>query len=218
MKRKCALEALKYIQDGMIVGLGGGSTVAYLVEYLAQEKKDIQVVTPSYQTAQLCLQYQLPLLPTWSVDHVDIAFDGCDEVDLNLNALKSGGAIHTKEKIIASMAKQYILLVDESKVYETLPFHHSVTLEIIPESMAIVKKQIEQLGGQVQMHSSKAKDGMTISDHGNFIMEASFQQVKDIHKLNDDLNRIVGIIETSLFVGLVTSVLSVDDAHVRVIK
>ena len=153
MKRKCALEALKYIQDGMIIGLGGGSTVAYLVEYLSQEKKDIQVVTPSYQTAQLCLQYQLPLLPTWSVDNIDIAFDGCDEVDLKLNALKSGGAIHTKEKIIAAMAKQYVLLVDESKVYETLPFHHSVTLEIIPESMSIVKKQIEQLGGKVHMRS-----------------------------------------------------------------
>ena len=111
MKRKCALEALKYIQDGMIIGLGGGSTVAYLVEYLSQEKKDIQVVTPSYQTAQLCLQYQLPLLPTWSVDNIDIAFDGCDEVDLKLNALKSGGAIHTKEKIIAAMAKQYLSLI-----------------------------------------------------------------------------------------------------------
>lgn len=218
MKRKCALEALKYIQDGMIIGLGGGSTVAYLVEYLSQEKKDIQVVTPSYQTAQLCLQYQLPLLPTWSVDNIDIAFDGCDEVDLKLNALKSGGAIHTKEKIIAAMAKQYVLLVDESKVYETLPFHHSVTLEIIPESMSIVKKQIEQLGGKVHMRSSKAKDGFTMSDHGNFIMDASFQHVKDIKKLNNDLNNIVGIVETSLFVGLVTSVISVDDAHVRIIK
>ena len=68
------------------------------------------------------------------------------------------------------------------------------------------------------MRSSKAKDGFTMSDHGNFIMDASFQHVKDIKKLNNDLNNIVGIVETSLFVGLVTSVISVDDAHVRVIK
>lgn len=69
----------------------------------------------------LCLKHQLCVVPTWSVDHVDIAFDGCDEVDLRLNALKSGGAIHTKEKIIASMANDYVLLVDESKVFEKLP-------------------------------------------------------------------------------------------------
>lgn len=218
MKQRCAREALKYIKNGMIVGLGGGSTISYLVEYLEKENLDIQVVTPSYQTAQLCIEHHLTVLPTWSIDHIDIAFDGCDEVDLKLNALKSGGAIHTKEKIIASMADQYILLVDESKVYEKLPFNKSITLEVIPEAKAYVTKQIEKLGGIVSMRTSQAKDGYTISDHGNFIMEAKFENVKDIEKLNDDFNRITGIVDTSLFVNIVSGVLSVDDGHVRVIK
>lgn len=217
MKQKCAREALKYIENGMTVGLGGGATISYLVEYLEKENLDIQVVTPSYQTASLCLEHHLTVLPTWSVDHIDIAFDGCDEVDLKLNALKSGGAIHTKEKIIAAMADQYILLVDESKVYEKLPFYKSVTLEVIPEAKAYVTKQIEKLGGIVSMRTSKAKDGYTISDHGNFIMEAKFNNVEDIEKLNHDFNQITGIVDTSLFVGVVTSVLSVDDGYVRVI-
>lgn len=218
MKQRCAREALKYIKNGMIIGLGGGSTISYLVEYIEKENLDIKVVTPSYQTAQLCIEHHLCLLPTWSVDHIDIAFDGCDEVDLKLNALKSGGAIHTKEKIIASMADQYILLVDESKVFEKLPFHKSMTLEVIPEAKSYVTKQIEMLNGTVSMRRSNAKDGYTISDHGNFIMEAKFEDVEDIEKLNNDLNHIVGIVDTSLFVKIATSVLSVDDGHVRVIK
>lgn len=218
MKKRCAREALKYIKNGMIIGLGGGSTIAYLVEYLAERQWNGQIVTPSYQTASLCIAHHLHVIPTWSIDHIDVAFDGCDEVDLQLNALKSGGAIHTKEKIIASMADHYVLLVDESKVFESLPFNHSVTLEVIPEAMGYVQKQIALLDGEVSMRKSSAKDGYTVSDHGNFIMEAKFKDVKDIQKLNDALNQIVGIVETSLFVGLVSFVLSVDDMHVRVIK
>ncbi|MDO5352989.1 MAG: ribose 5-phosphate isomerase A [Succinatimonas sp.] len=218
MKRRCAKEALKYIENGMIVGLGGGSTISYLVEYLEKENLDIQVVTPSHQTAMLCLEHHLTVLPTWSVSCIDVAFDGCDEVDLNLNALKSNGAIHTKEKIIASMAKQYILLVDESKVYERLPFYKSVTLEVIPEAKSYVIKQVEKLGGKVSMRTSQAKDGVTISDHGNFIMDVKFDKVKDVIKLDNDLRGIVGIIDTSLFVDVVTSVLSVDEKCVHVIK
>lgn len=218
MKKRCAKEALKYIKDGMVVGLGGGSTIQFLVEFIEEANLNIQVVTPSYQTASLCLEHHLNVLPTWSVDHVDIAFDGCDEVDLKLNALKSGGAIHTKEKIIASMASQYVLLVDEQKVFEKLPFKHSVTIEIIPESLSYVKKALMALGAKVTMRKSGAKDGYTISDHGNFIMEAMFEQVEDIEKLNQDLLQIAGIVDTSLFVNKVDFVLSVDEDSVRIIK
>ena len=127
MKERCALAALKYIKPGMVVGLGGGSTISYLVKFIKEENIDIKVVTPSFQTAKCCIENGLNLIPAWSIDHIDIAFDGCDEVDLSLNALKSGGAIHTKEKIIASMADEYVLLVDESKVFEKLPFNRFVS-------------------------------------------------------------------------------------------
>ncbi|WP_455684385.1 ribose 5-phosphate isomerase A [Thomasclavelia sp.] len=218
MKKRCALEALKYIKQHMVVGLGGGSTIRYLVEFLEEKKLDIQIVTPSYQTAALCVKHHLHVVPTWSVGHVDIAFDGCDEVDLKLNALKSGGAIHTKEKIIASMADDYVLLVDESKVFETLPFDHSVTIELIPESMSYVKKELEKLGAVVSMRKSHAKDGYTVSDHGNFIMEAKFTGVKNVQQLNQDMKNITGIVDTSLFVGKATFALSVDEGSVRVIR
>lgn len=218
MKERCALAALKYIKPGMIVGLGGGSTISYLVKFIQEKNIDIQVVTPSFQTAQCCIESGLNLIPTWSIDHVDIAFDGCDEVDLSLNALKSGGAIHTKEKIIASMADDYVLLVDESKVFEKLPFQHTVTLEVALEAMNYVKKEVALLGGQVSIRQSSAKDGYTVSDYGHVIMEAKFDCVDDIEQLNKNLNQITGIIDTSLFSGIATMAISVDDSHVRVIE
>lgn len=217
MKERCALKAVEYIKDGMTVGLGGGSTISYLVKFINEKKLNVKVITPSFNTAKLCVENNLTLLPAWSVDHLDIAFDGCDEVDLKLNALKSGGAIHTKEKIIASMADQYVLLVDESKVFEKLPFNHSITLEVIKEAIGYVTKQIELLGGKVTLRTSKAKDGFTVSDHGNVIMEAKFDQVENIALLDQQLNQITGIIDTSLFVNQATMVLSVDDSHVRII-
>ena len=217
MKERCALKAVEYIKDGMTIGLGGGSTISYLVKFINEKKLNVKVVTPSFNTAKLCVENNLTLLPVCSVDHLDIAFDGCDEVDLKLNALKSGGAIHTKEKIIASMADQYVLLVDESKVFEKLPFDHSITLEVIKEAISYVTKQIESLGGKVTLRISGAKDGFTVSDHGNVIMEAKFDQVENIALLDQQLNKITGIIDTSLFVNQATMVLSVDDSHVRII-
>jgi len=126
MKQLCAKEALKYIKDGMCIGLGGGSTIGYLAEYLAKEERKITVVTPSDDTAELCKNLGLMVLSLEMTAHINIAFDGCDELDKELNALKANGAIHTKEKIIASMAEKYVLLIDESKFYDTLPLKDSV--------------------------------------------------------------------------------------------
>lgn len=98
MKKKCALYASILVKDGMVVGLGGGSTIQYLIDYV--KDKDIQVVTPSAKTALKAQKEGLTVLNTQYVDHVDIAFDGCDEVDSHLNALKSGGGIHTQEKLL----------------------------------------------------------------------------------------------------------------------
>lgn len=217
MKKRCAHEALKLIKDGMVVGLGGGTTISYLVEFIQEKNLDIKVVSPSMTTLQLCIKYGLIVLPTWSIHHVDIAFDGCDEVDLDLNCLKSGGAIHTKEKIIASMADEYILLVDESKVYEKLPFHLPIALEVLPDALSYVMNCLSQLGAMVKVRQTNQKDGGIISDNGNYIIDALFNNVKDIQQLNSQLSSICGIVETSLFYHIATKVIAVDENHTRYI-
>lgn len=211
MKQRCAKEAFKMIKDHSIVGLGGGSTIGYLVDEIANSSLDVRIVTPSFQTECLCLEKGLHIIPTHSVADVDIAFDGCDEVDRQLNALKSGGGIHTKEKIIGTMAKEYVLLVDESKVYDTLAFEHPVVLEIVKDSYQSVVKQVTNLGGNCKIRSSSNKDGGIISDQSLLLVDAMFDHVKDIKKLHDDLKAIVGVLEISLFVNVATKALIVKE-------
>lgn len=211
MKRRCAEEAFKMIPQQGVIGLGGGSTIGFLIDILAKSNHDVKIVTPSFQSEQHCLNKGLQVVPLHSVDHVDIAFDGCDEVDRQLHALKSGGGIHTKEKIIGSMADDYVLLVDESKVFDTLAFSHPVVLEIVKESYAYVVKQVDALGGQCHIRSASNKDGGIISDQGLLLLDVTFQQVDDIEMLHDALRRIVGVLEISLFVNVATKALIVKE-------
>lgn len=208
MKKNCAKYASKFIKDGMVVGLGGGSTIQYLIDYV--KDKDIQVVTPSVKTALKAQKEGLTVLNTQYVDHVDIAFDGCDEVDFNLNALKSGGGIHTQEKIIASMANEYIVLIDESKFHETLAFKTPVVVEVLPKAYGIVKKKLQLLNGNVVERVSDNKDGIMISDEGNLLLDVYFTDVNDISKLNQTLLMMPGVVDTSLFVDMITGIIMVN--------
>lgn len=212
MKKKCALYASKLVKDGMVVGLGGGSTISYLIDYV--KDKDIKVVSPSSKTVLLAQQAGLTVLNTQYVDHVDIAFDGCDEVDSHLNALKSGGGIHTQEKIIASMADEYIVLVDESKFHETLTFQVPVVVEVLPKAYSIVKKKLEELNGIVEWRSASNKDGFLMSDEGNILLDVYFDGVQDIRLLNQTLLMMPGVVDTSLFVDILTGMILVNDKSV----
>lgn len=207
MKKRCAKAALALIEDGMVVGLGGGETIGYLVEYLSQSGKNVKVVTPSFVTEQYCVQMGLELLPLWSVGHVDLSFDGCDEVDHHMNALKSGGAIHTREKLIASMSDRYVLLIDESKYFDTLPFKHNITCEVLKEAYGYVSRRIDEMGGTLVLRPNKSKAGPVMSDDGHFIVDVHFDKIEDINELNNELNNIEGLIASSLFVGLVTDLI-----------
>ena len=212
MKKKCALYASKLVKDGMVVGLGGGSTISYLIDYV--KDKEIKVVSPSSKTVLLAQQAGLTVLNTQYVDHVDIAFDGCDEVDLHLNALKSGGGIHTQEKIIASMADEYIVLVDESKFHKILTFQVPVVVEVLPKAFSIVKKKIEELNGNVLLRTASNKDGFLMSDEGNILFDVYFKNVEDIRLLNQTLLMMPGIVDTSLFVDILTGMILVNDMGV----
>ena len=212
MKKKCALYASKLVKDGMVVGLGGGSTISYLIDYV--KDKDIKVVSPSSKTVLLAQKMGLTVLNTQYVDHVDIAFDGCDEVDSHLNALKSGGGIHTQEKIIASMADEYIVLVDESKFHETLAFKVPVVVEVLPKAYSVVKKKLEKLNGNVELRTASNKDGFLMSDEGNILLDVYFDGVQDIRLLNQTLLMMPGVVDTSLFVDILTGMILVNDMGV----
>ena len=218
MKKRCALKALELIEDGMTIGLGGGSTISFLISFIRDAQRDVQIVTPSYSTASLCAEAGLTVIPTHLVPQIDIAFDGCDEVDWSLNALKSGGAIHTKEKIIASLAKDYVLLVDETKVFQDLYFDVPVALEVIPEARLYVSNEMKKLCAEVAERKSSAKDGITMSDNGNLIMDAYFKPTVNLKELNGRLKQMVGVVDTSLFYQIATKMIVATETTTKIIE
>lgn len=218
IKKKCAKEALKFITNNTTIGLGGGSTISYLIDYIKKEDLQVRIVTPSFKTRMLCLQNGLTVLHTSAVDHISVAFDGCDEVDKNLHALKSGGGIHTKEKIIASMADDYILLVDNTKVVNTLTFKHPVVLEILEDSLHYVEKKVVKMGGKFGIRTCSSKDGVTISDNGNLLVDVYFQNVENHCTLEKNLKKICGVIDSSLFTNVVTKVVIASENDIKVLS
>lgn len=218
-KKACAREALKHIKSGTVIGLGGGSTISYLISYIKEEPNlQVKVVTPSAGIRMKCLQNGLEVLHISSVDHISTAFDGCDQLDEGLNALKSGGGIHTKEKLIASMAEDYILLADDTKLKHRLTFEHPVVLEILEDSLAYVQKKVTELGGKPSIRSSSAKDGFVITENGNLLLDVFFEQTEDIARLEDELQRICGVVDTSLFVHMATKAIIAGENGVRLLS
>lgn len=205
MKRLCAKAALEYVPDHEIVGLGGGETISYLCEYIKNAGKDIKVVTPSENTKKVCEKLGLTVVDTSDVQHIKTAFDGCDQVDHNLNAYKSTGGIHTKEKIIAKMAEEYVLLVDESKVTRTLNCEVPIVLEIVPEAVRYVSCEAQKLGAEVSKRD----------DH---LLELKFKTINDFKTLDEQLKKITGVIETSLFYQVAAKAIVAGKDNITVIE
>jgi len=221
LRELCATKAMEYIKNNTIVGLGAGRNIACLIELISKGAEDnlrIKVVTPSDHTKNLCIKNGIELIPTCFVDEIDVAFDGCGEVDEEFYASKGGGGVFTKEKIIASMAKEYILLIDEQKLKKELSCNHSVSLEVVKDSLGYVSKMARNLGGNPVVRTTNNKDGYVVTDDGNFLLDIKFENVKDFKKLNDNLNDIVGVIGTSLFMREATKLIVAGENGVRVIS
>lgn len=218
MKQKCAKEAFAMIEDGMTIGLGGGRTIAFLIEEIKKSGKRVVAVTPSQDTMELCIQHHIPVQSLEVTSQIDLGFDGCDEVDLHLNALKSNGGIHTREKIAASMAKDYILLADEEKYSESLTFEHPVAIEVIPSARAYVKKCLEEMGAHVTERRSGSKTGYVISDDGNYLMDARFSEILPLEELDRRLNGLPGIVGHSLFYQIASKAIIAGKQGIRIVE
>lgn len=222
LRRVCAEKAMEYIKNNTVIGLGAGRNIACLIELLGKEIKKnnlkIKVVTPSLNTKSLCVKCGIEVIPTCFVEEIDVAFDGCGQVDEKFYASKGGGGVFTKEKIIGSMAKEYILLIDEQKLVKDLNCEQSISLEVFKDSLGYVCKMIKNLDGNPEIRTSSNKDGYTITDDGNFLVDVIFKNVMDFKKLNERLREIVGVIETSLFTQEVTKLIVAGNNGVRVIS
>ncbi len=212
MKKLVAKEALKYIEDDMIVGLGTGSTTAYFIKMLGkmimnEELFDVYGLPTSYQARILALESGVPVVSLDEVDAIDIAVDGADEVDPHLNLIKGRGAALTMEKIIEYRAGTFLVLVDESKLVEYLGQKMPVPIEVIPAAWRVIKEELEVFNATAELRMGVKKDGPVVTDNGNFILDAKFEGIEDPLDLEIELNNIPGVVENGIFADIADIVL-----------
>ena len=213
MKKAVAQAALDQIQDGMILGLGSGSTAALMIEALAQkiksgEIKDVVGVTTSFQGEVLATELEIPLKALSSVSGIDLAIDGADEVDPSFQLIKGGGACHVQEKLVAALAKKFIVVVDSSKLVEKLNLDFKLPVEVLPSAWKQVQKTLEELEGAGDLRMAQKKAGPIVTDQGNLILDVIFKNgIDQPALLESQINNIPGVLENGLFVNLADEVL-----------
>lgn len=225
LKQLVGVTAAQEVQSGMIVGLGTGSTTAYMIEELgarlaAGTLREIVGVPTSFQASVLAKKYGIPLRTLDDVSKIDIAIDGADEVDPAKNLIKGGGAAHTREKVIDALADLFIVVVDQSKLVQKLGSTFAVPVEVIPMAIAPVTRAIEQLGGKPELRMGVKKVGPVITDQGNMVLDVWFEQIADPADLEKTLNNIPGVLENGIFVNVADIILvgEIIDGEARVRK
>ena len=213
MKKAVAQAAVDQIQNGMILGLGSGSTAALMIEALAKkiksgEIKDVVGVTTSFQGEVLASELGIPLKSLSSVSEIDLAIDGADEVDPKFQLIKGGGACHVQEKLVAALAKKFIVVVDSTKLVEKLNLDFKLPVEVLPSAWKQVQKTLINLGGEGNLRMAQKKAGPIVTDQGNLILDLTFRNgIDQPELLESQINNIPGVLENGLFVNLTDEVL-----------
>jgi len=193
-KRLAAEKAIEYVQDGMIVGVGTGSTVAYFIDALARIQHRIKgAVSSSDQSTARLKQHGIEVLELNHTGNLSLYVDGADECDGNKNLIKGGGAALTREKIIAEASERFVCIIDPSKQVKVLG-RFPLPVEVIPMARSLVARRIlDMTGGQPAW-----REGV-VTDNGNVILDIHHLEITDPVKLERELNQLPGVVSVGLF-------------------
>lgn len=203
-KENAALEAVKLVRQDMTVGLGTGSTAEYAIHAIGRMVREglrIKAVATSARTAALAAQYVIPLMAINEVEMIDLTIDGADEFTANLTLLKGGGGALLKEKIVAVKSRQVVIIADASKYVERLG-KFRLPVEVIPDAANYVLRELTGKGA-VRMQEGKP----FVTDEGHHIIDVDFGLIADPHRIDTQLNNIVGVVEHGLFIGIASRVI-----------
>ena len=221
-KMEAAKASLNFIKNGQVIGLGAGSTITNLVDLLSADKEliwSLTFVSSSFKTRAYLIEKGLNVKLSGMVGKIDIYFDGCDQFDIQLNALKSGGGIHTSEKILASMAREFILIGDESKLTTKLDVTFPLVIELLAEALPVVFNTIKLKypDAVIQLRMSTQKDGAVISENGNLLADIRFTELPELGELNASIKMIPGVVDHSLFYQLASKAIIAGENGVRIL-
>jgi ribose 5-phosphate isomerase A len=221
-KRAAGYRAADMIEEGMVVGLGTGSTVYFTIERLSERVRGglaIAGIPTSFQTALRAREAGIPLTTLDDNPLIDIAVDGADEVDPGLRLIKGRGAALLKEKCVAAAAERFVVVVDDQKMVKTLGAA-ALPVEVIPFAIMPVLNHLRKLGCDPVIREAVRKDGPVITDNGNFVVDCRFVGIKNPEKLEATLASIPGIVESGLFCRFTkkTTVIIGDRKKVKILS
>ncbi|ABM77184.1 MULTISPECIES: ribose-5-phosphate isomerase RpiA [Prochlorococcus] len=213
MKQAVAAAAVEQIKDGMVLGLGSGSTAALMIQALGAklasgELREIVGVTTSFQGEVMAAELGIPLRNLTAVDRIDLAIDGADEVDPSFQLIKGGGACHVQEKLVASRADRFVVVVDSTKIVDRLNLGFLLPVEVLPGAWRQVQGRLAELGGIADLRMAQCKAGPVVTDQGNLVLDVSMAGgIGDPEDLECRINNLPGVLENGLFVNLTDEVL-----------
>ena len=213
MKQAVAEAAVEQIRDGMVLGLGSGSTAALMIQALGAKLRrgdlhDIVGVTTSFQGEVLAAELGIPLKSLNAIDRIDLAIDGADEVDPSFQLIKGGGACHVQEKLVARRADRFVVVVDSTKLVATLNLAFLLPVEVLPGAWRQVQGQLKEMGADAQLRMAVRKAGPVVTDQGNLVLDAKFAGgITSPASLEKEINNLPGVLENGLFVDITDQVL-----------
>src|SRR5215831_8642306 len=218
-KQEAARYAVTYVQSGMIVGLGTGSTAIFATRHIAElihrgQLCDIRAFATSKAVWDEAVRLGIPMLTDDMPHEIDLTIDGADEVDPQLNLIKGGGGALLREKIVAEASQREIIVVDESKLSPQLGTHWPLPVEVLPFGWQSQARYLSSLGATVSVR--RADDGSVMrTDQDNMILDSNFGPIADLHSLSERLLARAGIIEHGLFLNLTRDVIVAGSKGVR---
>jgi ribose 5-phosphate isomerase A len=213
MKQAVAQAAVEQIGNGMVLGLGSGSTAALMIRELGARLadgrlRDLVGVTTSFQGEVLAAELGIPLKALNAVERIDLAIDGADEVDPGFQLIKGGGACHVQEKLVARRADRFVVVVDSTKLVTRLNLGFLLPVEVLPGAWRQVQAEMAGLGGAAELRMAVRKAGPVVTDQGNLVLDVRFAGgIADPVGLEATINNIPGVLENGLFVNMVNQVL-----------
>jgi ribose 5-phosphate isomerase A len=219
LKRQAAERAVEFVQSGMIIGLGTGSTAIFATRRIAElwkvgQLKNITGFATSKAVWQEALHLGIPMMDEEMPRAIDLTIDGADEVDPELHLIKGGGGALLREKIVAQASRRVIIVVDETKLSPHLGNNHSLPVEVLAFGWCSQRRYLESLGAAVEVR--KNSDGQEFAtDSGNMILDCAFGAIENPVKLGADLSARAGIVEHGLFLGLATDLIVAGQSGVR---
>ncbi len=217
-KQLVAIQAATYVKDGMLIGLGTGSTANYFIEELARRQRDeglkISTVASSTVSANMAQSLHLPIIALEHISYIDLYVDGADEITPDMTLLKGRGSDLVKEKLLAKAATQFIVVADESKLVSHIGQNFVIPIEVIPFAWQLAKKSLIDVGAEGDLRPNAAKDGFWVTSHGSYVLDMKFDKNIDAQALNTLINNTPGVVEHGIFYSLTDAVLIAKNGQI----